>query len=110
MQGWCVRQGQAVSTADGFRVLSTTPESVLKVAREDDWVLVAFSGHGVHLDGKSYFCPTDASLESPTTTMVPLDFICRQLEGSKARQKLLLVDACRNDPRGDSGRVRACDG
>ena len=74
-------------------------ESVLKVARPDDLVLVVFSGHGVHLDGKSYFCPTDANLESPETTMVPLDFIYRQLDGSQARQKLLVVDACRNDPR-----------
>ena len=79
-------------------------ESVLKVARDDDLVLVAFSGHGVHLDGKSYFCPTDASLDSPQTTMVPLDFIYRQLDGSKARQKLLLVDACRNDPRPPGSR------
>ena len=74
-------------------------ESVLKVAREDDLVLVAFSGHGVHLDGTSYFCPTDARLESPETTMVPLEFVYHQLEASSASQKLLLVDACRNDPR-----------
>lgn len=79
-------------------------ESVLKVARPDDLVLVAFSGHGVHLDGKSYFCPTDANLESPETTMVPLGFIYRQLEGSQARQKLLVVDACRNDPRPPGSR------
>jgi len=79
-------------------------ESVLKVARPDDLVLVAFSGHGVHLDGKSFFCPTDANLDSPETTMVPLDFIYRQLDGSRARQKLLLVDACRNDPRPPGSR------
>ncbi len=73
--------------------------SVLKVARKDDLVLVAFSGHGVHIGGKSYFCPADANLDSPETTMVPVDFIYRELADSAARQKLLLVDACRNDPR-----------
>ncbi len=74
-------------------------ETVLASAEKEDVVLVAFSGHGVHIGGKSYFCPTDASLRSPETTMVPLDFVYRQLEASPARQKLLLVDACRNDPR-----------
>jgi formylglycine-generating enzyme len=78
--------------------------SLLSVAEKDDLVLVMFSGHGVHVDGKGYFCPTDANLESPETTMVPLDFIYRQLESSAARQKLLLVDACRNDPRPPGSR------
>jgi hypothetical protein len=79
-------------------------KSVLAVAGKEDLVLVMFSGHGVHLDGKSYFCPTEADLESPPTTMVPLDLIYRQLEASAARQKLLLVDACRNDPRPPGSR------
>jgi len=79
-------------------------KSVLAVAGKEDLVLVMFSGHGVHLDGKSYFCPTEADVESPPTTMVPLDLIYRQLEASAARQKLLLVDACRNDPRPPGSR------
>ena len=78
--------------------------SVLAVAAQDDLVLVSFSGHGVHLDGKSYFCPAEASLDDPQTTMVPLELIYQQLEASKARQKLLLVDACRNDPRPSGSR------
>ncbi len=72
---------------------------VLQSAEEDDLVLISFSGHGMHIDGKSYFCPSDASADSPETTMIPLDLIYRQLEQSAAGQKILLVDACRNDPR-----------
>ena len=70
-------------------------ESVLKADRKDDLVLLAFSGHGVHLDGRSYFCPVGADLDRPETTRVPLEFIYEQLEASAARQKVLLVDASR---------------
>lgn len=78
--------------------------SVLQVAEKDDLVLVSFSGHGVHLDGKSYFCPSEANLDNAQTTMVPLELIYKQLEASQSRQKLLLVDACRNDPRPPGSR------
>jgi len=30
--------------------------AVLAVAGKEDLVFIGFSGHGVHLDGKSYFC------------------------------------------------------
>ncbi len=74
-------------------------ESVLARAERDDMVLVSLGGHAVYVDGRSYFCPTEASLDSPEKTMVSMDSIYRQLEASPAGQKLLLVDVCRNDPR-----------
>ena len=74
-------------------------ELVTTMAGEEDLVLVAFSGHGTHLDGASYFCPAEARVEDPKRTMVPLDFVYQRLAQCKARWKLLLVDACRNDPR-----------
>ncbi len=83
--------------------------AVLKVAEKDDLVLISFSGHGMHIDGKSYFCPSDASADSPETTMVPLDLIYRQLEQSAAVQKVLLVDACRDDPRPEGRRSAQAD-
>lgn len=74
-------------------------ELVLKLAEPDDVVLVAFSGHGMHLDGKSYLCPTEADIESPERTMVAVDTLYDRLNGCRAAFKLLLVDACRDDPR-----------
>lgn len=65
---------------------------------KDDLVVVAFSGHGVHLDGESYFCPVDAEL-GKNHTLVPLKRLYRLLVLSPASVKLMLVDACRNDPR-----------
>ena len=70
------------------------------LAEPGDLVIVAFSGHGIHPTGenKSYFCPIDA-IVNKSRSMIPLDKIYKLLELSPAGVKLLMVDACRNDPR-----------
>jgi formylglycine-generating enzyme required for sulfatase activity len=78
-------------------------EVVLKLAEPNDIVVVAFSGHGVHLDGKSYICPVDSRLREPQS-LIPLNTLYQQLEQSAAALKLLLVDACRDDPRRGADR------
>ena len=69
----------------------------LQLANKDDVVLVAFSGHGVHIDGKSYLCPTDANLDG-TSSLVEINDIYALMEKCAAGEKLLIVDACRNEP------------
>jgi cyclophilin family peptidyl-prolyl cis-trans isomerase len=78
-----------------------------------DTVLVALAGHGVQLtvaDGKktrdeAFFCPTDAKLtrskdlKELSKTLISLKALFDELEDSGAGVKLLLVDACRNDPK-----------
>ena len=71
---------------------------VLRLAERGDLIVVAFSGHGAHLDGKTYLCSAEAEMSEPATTMVSLETIYNQMRRSKASSKLLLVDACRNDP------------
>jgi len=73
-------------------------EALLAGVGEDDLVLFAFSGHGVELGTVSYLCPIEARLEAPAT-LIELEQVYRRLAACKARQKLLVVDACRNDPR-----------
>ena len=73
-------------------------ELVLGLVEQDDLILVAFSGHGVHRDGKSYLCPSETRLADPAT-MISLDAVYERLQKCRAALKLLLVDACRNDPR-----------
>ena len=70
----------------------------LETLRKNDLIVVAFSGHGVHLKGKSYLCPSDSQLENPDETMVALDRVYEMLQQCAAAQKVLIVDACRNDP------------
>lgn len=69
----------------------------LQLANKDDVVLVAFSGHGVHIDGQSYLCPTDANLDG-TGSLVEINRIYDMMEQCPAGEKLLIVDACRNEP------------
>ncbi len=71
-------------------------------------LIIALSGHGVQFEGQSanYFCPLDANLQDPAT-LLPLNEIYRQLEGCPAERKLLLVDACRNNPESALAKSRA---
>src|SRR5262249_52999531 len=67
---------------------------------------LAFAGHGLQFDpeaGKAeekadaYFCPRDANPHQ-RATLVSLRDIYYQMEQSGAGVRLMLVDACRNDP------------
>ena len=71
---------------------------VFQLAEQNDLLVVGFSGHGVHIDGKSYLCPSDANLEDPAT-LISLDGVYDRLKECAAPFKLVVVDACRNDPR-----------
>lgn len=73
-------------------------ELILGLVEKNDLVVVGFSGHGVHLDDKSYLCPSEARLDDPAT-LVALDTVYQRLNKCPASLKVLLVDACRNDPR-----------
>jgi hypothetical protein len=79
---------------------------VLNELAEDDSVIVAFAGHGVQFKGEteSWFCPADAVLKD-RRTLVSMAGVYRALESCRARDKILLVDACRNDPLPDISRA-----
>jgi formylglycine-generating enzyme required for sulfatase activity len=85
--------------------IRTTLEGLLKNKRKQDVVLVALAGHGVQFRGEdsAYFCPMDTKLKN-RETLISLKEIYQQLEGCDAGTRLLLVDACRNDPQSDNSR------
>jgi sulfatase modifying factor 1 len=74
-------------------------KAVLEDRRPGDTVVLALSGHGVHLKKQNalFFCPEGANLDDPKT-LLPLEEVYKELEGCKAGVRLLLVDACRDDP------------
>ncbi len=82
-------------------------EEVAGQCKPGDSLLVAFAGHGVQYQNsdESYFCPMDAKL-ADKATLLPFGEVGRQLERCKASFKLLLVDACRNDPLADTVAAR----
>jgi uncharacterized caspase-like protein len=77
---------------------------VEKVGEKDE-LIVALSGHGVQFRGetKHYYCPCDADLDD-RSTLIDLSEVYRMLATCPCKRKLLLVDACRNDPRSNLSR------
>jgi formylglycine-generating enzyme required for sulfatase activity len=73
--------------------------TLLERRTKRDTILVALSGHGIQFDGDkdSYFCPADGNPTKPET-LLSLTKLQRELDDSGVGVKLLLVDACRNDP------------
>jgi formylglycine-generating enzyme required for sulfatase activity len=80
---------------------------LLREVGAGDSLLVALSGHGVQYEagGDSYFCPADADL-TDRASLIPLGAVYQSLAASQAAVKVLLVDACRNDPLSSLARSR----
>jgi len=78
-------------------------ELMLGELRADDTLLLAFSGHGVQFKDEAnvYFCPIDANLKNRSTLISLTDLYATlsDVTKCKAQTKVLLVDACRNDPQ-----------
>ena len=58
--------------------------------KPDGMALVYFSGHAVTRDGQAVLVPKDCE----ATNGIPVSWITAQLKESKARDKVLIVDAC----------------
>src|SRR5262249_52083886 len=73
--------------------------AITKNRKPSDTVLGAFSGHGAHLKAtdKHYFCPTCTDLRDEKS-LVAVDDVLTAFKASAAGSKVLLMDACRNDP------------
>lgn len=82
---------------------------------KDDTVVISLHGHGVHFDAhepdgtttpKFFFCPADAKITGlenaedvgPSNFLISIDELYETLGGCHASTRLLIVDACRNDP------------
>ena len=102
-----MHDGQSKDLLPEARKIRKELSLLLAGLRPDDSVIVALAGHGVQFRGepRNYFCPVDAEL-ADRATLIPLDEVYQQLAACKARRKLLLVDACRNDPQSELSRGR----
>lgn len=62
--------------------------------------VVFYSGHGIEMGGQNYLLPTDVRLASDRDVedeAIRLDRVLRALDGA-SKLKLVLLDACREDP------------
>ena len=81
---------------------------LLKILKPEDSIIVGFSGHGLQFknDDTNYYCPIDAKPDTNNKhTLVSLTDVYLKLEKCKANTKLLLVDACRNDPLSSTAKA-----
>jgi tetratricopeptide (TPR) repeat protein len=78
---------------------------LLATLEPEDSLIVALAGHGVQLgaEADTYFLPADAELKDPST-LINIKTLYEEMDRSGAGRKLLLVDACRNDPEADNAR------
>jgi len=77
--------------------------NVLKTAGINDVIFIILCGHGIELDEeqKPRFCPSDAktdNLENAKKTTVLIEDVYSRLAQHPSRFKLMVVDACRNNP------------
>jgi len=87
-------------------------ESVSRIcesAESEDTILIHFSGHGqIGLDHKFYLLPIDASQVSIEQTAISWQWIRDTVENSKARNKIIIIDACHSGAGRDATQsVRA---
>jgi formylglycine-generating enzyme required for sulfatase activity len=86
-------------------------QNVLRGCRRGDMVLLAFAGHGLQFEKQkpgdpddAFFCPMDARpFRDETNTLLSLSKVYSELDRSFAGMKVLLVDACRDDPDASRG-------
>ncbi len=122
------RRKVATLTEEENAVATPNRENILNVLRQKanlscDRLFVSFAGHGVAVDGKSYFCAVDAlnparfaSTEeaeesgddgnarnaateagnASALNLVAVSEILEILKGAKAKEVILLLDACRS--------------
>jgi hypothetical protein len=85
------------------RTLLNEPAHVVNLAveeffadrRADDLLLVHFSGHGIKdQDGELYFAASSTMLRRLGATAVAADFVNRQMNRSRSRRVVLLLDCC----------------
>jgi hypothetical protein len=74
---------------------------------EDDTVLVFFAGHGREMGGKCYLAPGDATLQTIHVTGIPVPYVQELLNRCKARQKILILDACHSGAGRDVSTMAA---
>ncbi|MGH7129901.1 MAG: caspase family protein, partial [Planctomycetaceae bacterium] len=100
------KDARFLPTSENIRI---SLKGILDQRSAEDSVLVAFAGHGVQFRGadkpEAFFCPMDARLNDKGT-LLSFSEVYNELGQCDAGFKLLLVDACRNQPAASVTRAR----
>ncbi len=74
--------------------------AIVETAKPEDELSVFFIGHAFQYAGEKdlFLCPAEARVDDKST-LIPLAWVYETLGKCAARRKLLVIDACRKDPR-----------
>jgi tetratricopeptide (TPR) repeat protein len=89
-----------LETNDGHEKLIQALRNFANEAENADWAMVYYAGHGIEMGGVNYLIPVDARLATDRDVQfeaIPFDQVMASLEGAK-KLKLVLLDACRDNP------------
>lgn len=97
-----------VTNADRNAILAAI-ETFAAIVKQADSpvVMVYFAGHGIQRNGRNYLLPTDARLvdaASLETSAIDADLLTSRLADTGAELRILVLDACRDDPLEQLGR------
>jgi hypothetical protein len=98
----------------GFEVIAATDlaqNAMIKVVQDfsdkvaasgpNTVAMIYYAGHGVQLEGENYLIPVDAKVSSPSELVsdsVRLVDVMATLEAIPSRVRIVVLDACRNNP------------
>ena len=84
-------------------------EFIEELEREVNTVaLFYYAGHGVQADGVNYLIPIDANIRKPRMLRyagISVQDFLNQLEKTRVRMSVVILDACRNNPYGRASRT-----
>lgn len=93
---------QVVEAIDASRTqMFTAMVTFAETAKGADAALVFYAGHGVQVGGENWVLPIDASISTTTELRadgVRLADVTQTLDDAGARVKIVLLDACRDNP------------
>src|SRR5262249_52699428 len=95
---------------------ATTDRMVMRfrtMAQDADVAIFYFSGHGRQLNGANYLLPIDIGPYTAATIglqALNADLVVKAMEESRARLKIVLLDACRTPFKGPGGGLVSMQG
>ena len=95
---------------------ATTDRMVMRfrtMAQDADVAIFYFSGHGRQLNGANYLLPIDVGTYTAATIglqALNADLVVKAMEESRARLKIVLLDACRSPFKGPGGGLVSMQG
>ena len=96
------RDGQDLDRA----AMWTRVKEFIEAIDEGSEAVIYYAGHGIQVGDQNYLVPIDATLESgdPIAELIPLDFVLQKAVNKAGcdGRVIVFLDACRNNPFGDT--------